>query len=160
MGKGYKRSSHMEKNVGPHSSSGGTGGGQEPHSNLLHSGEDKEHGSNHKLPGEKHIGFRKGIDPGDSFEQEVKEHFPGKGVAGIKKTAMPQGNSPVQHVTSGTPGHASGKAEHHPHMGGEGYKFPSPMTSSAHGFGHSDSQRCGPLRTSGHPGGHQIGKRK
>jgi hypothetical protein len=35
-----------------------------------------------------------------------------------------------------------------------------PAPSHAHGFGHGASQRHGALRMSGHPRGHQIGKRK
>lgn len=159
-GSGYVRSSHMKANVGPEKGGGG-GAGQKPHTNLLSTAEPKDHGSGSKLPGEKHIAFRKGIEAGDSFEQEIKEHFPGKGVAGMHKTAMPQKDSPVTAMStkhSDSHGHVSGKAEHMPHVG-PAYNFPCPPMRNASGFGHADHQRQGPLRTSGHKGGHQIGKR-
>lgn len=162
-GVGYVRSSHMKADVGPTSGKGG-GAGQKPHTNQIGSGESKGHGSNHKLPMEKHVGFNKGIVRGDNFEQEMSEHFPGKkGVAGMHKTAMPHKDSPVTEMSTKNVdghGHTSGKAEHHGHMG-PAYNFPNPSAgmSSAHGFGHTGEQKCGVLRNSGHKGAHRVGKR-
>lgn len=159
-GKGYARSSHHEGLVGPRD-------GGNPHTGSFKTAEHKEHGSAHKLPGEKHIGFRKGIDAGDHFEGEINQHFPNKkGIAGINKTAMPQSNETTPHEkVSHEHGRPSGKAEHHPGMDksnvGPMYKHAMhdhPQTLS-HGFGHSGDQRRGVFRLSGHKGAHMLGKR-
>lgn len=157
-GTGYVRSSHMKADVGPTSGKAG-GMGQKPHTDQIGSSESK----GHKLPMESHVGFNKGIVRGDNFEQEVKSHFKGKGVAGMHKTDMPHKDSPVTEMSTKNAeghGHVSGKAEHHMHMGPT-YHYPAPSAgmSSAHGFGHTGEQKCGVLRNSGHKGAHRVGKR-
>lgn len=155
---GYVRSAHMKANVGPENTHGG-GEKQNPHTGYHTTSEHKGHGSAHHLPMEHNVPYRKGIEAGDSFEQEIKEHFPGKGVAGIHKTAMPQKNPVTPHEgVSHEHGHPSGKAEHHERLG-EAYHFPHPMMSNASGFGHGDHQKHGTLRLSGHKGAHRLGSR-
>ena len=159
-GCGYARSTHMKGDVGP-THAGSHDGGGSPHTGIFKTAEHKGHGSAHKLPGEEHIGFRKGIDKGDTFESEIKEHFTGhKGVAGINKTAM---HSKNPHVTSEgvshDHGHVSGKAEHLTQRLGETYKFKQPMAGPSHSFGHSHEQKAGNLRLSGHKSAHRIGSR-
>lgn len=158
-GKGYARSSHLEGLAGPRDGGKG-GGGDTVHTGFLKTSEHKGHGSSHKLPGEDHIPFRKGLDKGDHFEAEIKQHFPNsKGVAGINKTAMPHSNSPnVSEGASNEHGHVSGKAEHLPGLKGA-HCFKQPSMAHAHGFGHSGEQHRGPLRVSGHKSAHQIGRR-
>jgi hypothetical protein len=51
----------------------------------------------------------------------------------------------------------STKAEHHPPLAGKAHVFNTMSSRSAHGFGHSPSQCCGPLRMSGHARGHRLG---
>lgn len=159
-GCGYARSTHMKGDVGPINKSGK--GGDTPHTGFLMTGEKKEYGSAHKLPGEDHIPFRKGIAKGDHFESEIHEHFPSKkGVAGINKTAMHHKGSAVveSESVSHDHGHASGKAEHHTVKLGETYKFKQPMGGLSHGFGHDGEQKSGNLRLSGHKSAHRIGSR-
>jgi hypothetical protein len=45
------------------------------------------------------------------------------------------------------------------HHGGGAHSFRPPATSTSHGYGHSDSQKHGSMRTSGHSGAHRVGKR-
>lgn len=159
-GCGYTRSTHMKGDVGP--SSGHGGGGGSPHTGFLTTDEHKGHGSAHKLPGEDHIPFRKGVAKGDNFESEINDHFPTKkGVAGINKTAMHHSGKTVVESESvshdhGTP---SGKAEHHTQSLGETYKFKQPMVGMAHSFGHDNEQKHGNLRLSGHKSAHRLGSR-
>jgi hypothetical protein len=159
---GYARSTHMKGDVGPTSKADG---GRTPkrlvHTGYHNTGEEKEHGSSMKLPMEKNVPFRKGIDPGDHFEAEIKEHFPSKkGVAGINATGMDHKNSPVESESvSHSHGKVSGKAEHLPSMK-EAHNFKSPMMGTAHSFGHDHEQRSGFLRLSGHRSAHRIGARK
>lgn len=54
---------------------------------------------------------------------------------------------------------SSAKATHHPPAVGEVHHFNRPSSSHAHGFGHSQEQRKGPLRMSGHSGAHRVGHR-
>jgi hypothetical protein len=157
---GYARSTHMDGLAGPRKVDGGEGRTPKGlvHTGFLNTSETKEHGSGHKLPMEKNVPFRKGIDPGDHFEDEIKEHFPSKkGVAGIHSEAMPHKNSPIEVHDEGGHGHVSGKAEHHPSMG-KAHSFRQPM-EGAHSFGHDNEQRKGFLRLSGKKGAHQVGKR-
>ena len=157
-GCGYARSTHMKGDIGPtHSSE--HGGGDTPHTGFFKTAEHKGHGSSHKLPGENHIPFRKGIAKGDTFESEIKEHFPNKkGVAGINKTAMPGGQVKSEGV-SHEHGKPSGKAEHLTQGLGETYKFKQPMAGMQHGYGHEGEQKHGNLRLSGHKAAHRIGSR-
>jgi hypothetical protein len=63
-------------------------------------------------------------------------------------------------VSGSSSGHgkASGKADHHPRMGGPVSKFE--QMTNGHGFGHESSgQRAGHLRLSGSSKAHQVGKR-
>src|SRR6202051_5236367 len=141
-GTGYARSSHHEGLAGPRDGGKG-GGGDTPHTGFLATAEHKPHGSSHKLPGEDHIPFKKGIAAGDHFEAEIKEHFPNKkGVAGINKTGMPQSNETTPNESlDKSHGHESGKAEHHPHMK-EAHSFKQPMFEHSHGYGHDREQKC------------------
>jgi hypothetical protein len=52
-------------------------------------------------------------------------------------------------------------AEHHVghNFGGVAHSFRPPAANMASGYGHSITQRKGPLRMSGHSGAHQVGKR-
>lgn len=75
----------------------------------------------------------------------------------------------------GNPGFAEGRhepnqsyaQEQYEHWGNQAGPKPSgsstphsfPTATNACGFGHSASQKCGPLRNSGHSGAHRIGKR-
>jgi hypothetical protein len=93
-----------------------------------------------------------------------------------------QGYIPASEGVAGHPGdvlklaHDGGKliggnynqADHEPAVlktpDGQGFTAGHPgihagMGSGSHGFGHQGSQRKGNLRTSGHSGAHQIGKR-
>jgi hypothetical protein len=158
-GNGYARPSHHEGLAGPrHGGHGGEGGN--PHTGYHTTGEHKGHGSAMHLPMEHNVKFRKGIDKGDHFEAEIREHFPGKkGVAGINKTAMHHKNSPTpSEGVSHEHGHVSGKAEHLPCCK-EPHTFKQPMLSHSHGFGHDHEQRSGALRLSGHKSAHRLGSR-
>jgi len=55
-------------------------------------------------------------------------------------------------------GHPTGKAEHHPHMKMDAHSFKMPAGNNAHTF--CGTQKSGAHRVSGHPGAHQIGKKK
>ncbi len=168
--KGYARSAHMDPNVGP-KKAGKEGGHEGVHTGYHTSGEKKEHGSAHRLPGEKGIAFNKGIAAGDHFEGEIKEHFPSeKGVAGIHNKGM--GHKTWETEDSKGHGKASGKAEHHKAGAGrgeldEGASEPldhhvfskHPQGASSHGYGHDHEQKMGHLRLSGHKSAHRIGKR-
>jgi hypothetical protein len=148
----------MKGDVGPTKGGHGEGGGN-PHTGFHTTAEHKGHGSGHKLPGEEHIGYRKGIHGGDNFEQEIHEHFPTKkGVAGIHKTAMSTTSPLKNEAVSHEHGHPSGKAEHHQGLG-ETHKFRQPMAGMMHGFGHDGEQKHGNLRLSGHKDAHRIGSR-
>lgn len=161
-GGGYARSTHMKGDVGPQSKghfAGGPHGHTAIHTGLLSTSETKEHGSGYKLPMEKNVPYRKGIDSGDHFEGEIKEHFPTKkGVAGIHAEAMPHKNSPIEVHDEGGHGHTSGKAEHLPGLK-EAHAFKPPTANMAHGYGHDGEKRKGFLRLSGHKQAHRIGKR-
>jgi hypothetical protein len=167
-GGGYARSTHMKGDVGGAGNHKGYGSGV-VHGEYHKSGEKKEHGSSLRLRGEAGIPFRQGIEPGDHFEAEIKEHFPSKGgFAGNKTTEMPHKNF----ETTDAKGHGkpSGKAEHHVGEQGEfgdAKKDPiqahaftrHPQGSMSHSFGHDHEQKMGHLRLSGHRDAHRIGAR-
>ncbi len=165
---GYARSTHMKGDVGGPGNHKGYGKGA-VHGEFHTSGEKKEHGSSIRLRGEAGIPFRHGIEPGDHFEAEIKEHFPSKGgFAGNKATEMPHKNWETKESMGH--GHASGKAEHHMGDAGEQrdgkkdaiqvHAFQKhPQGGSAHGYGHDHEMKVGHLRMSGHKSAHRIGKR-
>jgi hypothetical protein len=104
------------------------------------------------------MGYKKGIARGHNFEQEIKETFKGGGHANIKDKAMPGKSTVTSDPKSHSHGHVSGKAAHMPHIG-SAYTFKPPAATNAHGFGHSGSQKHGPLRLSGSSSAHRIGSR-
>ncbi len=164
---GYARSTHMKGDVGGPGNHKGYGKGA-VHGEFHMSGEQKGHGSSVRLRGEAGIPFRHGIEPGDHFEAEIKEHFPSKGgFAGNKATEMPHKNFETE--DSKGHGKASGKAEHHKGEGemGDGkadalhvHAFQKhPQGGSAHGYGHEGEMKMGHLRLSGSKHAHRLGAR-
>lgn len=73
---------------------------------------------------------------------------------GFGHKKQPQGKS----IEAGT----TDVAEHHKSstFGGIAHTFKPPAANRADGYGHSITQRKGPLRMSGVKGAHQIGKKK
>lgn len=119
--------------------------------------------------------------PGQSYFAEQKEHWgskaEGKNVKHTGEVAYTgpadRGGSELQEKTNSDENakQPSGKsigagsvggAEHHKNtsFGGKAHTFGgSAPNHMAHGYGHSIMQRKGTMRTSGHSGAHQVGKR-
>ena len=141
-------------------------------------------GAQAKQPHGKSIGIK---DPGvnekqhTKFESEIKEHWGSK----VKGSEMrkhkgevaatgpsDRGGSELQEQcgAAGPAAQPDGKsigagrtdiAEHHKGhgMGGIAHTFKPPAANMAHGYGHSITERKGPLRMSGHSGAHRVGHR-
>lgn len=123
-------------------------------------------------------GMRRGTNPGYSTEAHTRGHHGSEGEAIGKpgsqtmphydtatqqetgKRRMAAGEGPTFVEGQGHDGHAA-KAHHHPRAGeAHNFKGIGGAGERAHGYGHSITERAGPMRLSGHSKAHQVGKRK
>ena len=164
--KGYDRSGHHPGNPGFNRE------GKPPYG-------DYDAGRQAKQPRGNSIGIHDGPQghAGQNFQSELKEHWGSKaeghkmgkrsGVAhtGTEKRGselIGKGDQSSDHKQPHGKSIGIGEGEQHrmASTGPASHSFQPPPAAHAHGYGHSITQRSGPLRMSGHPGAHQIGRRK
>ena len=135
-------------------------------------------GAHAKQPHGKSIGEPKIDTPhkGNSFQSELKEHWGSEAKGKTMKSGKEvghtgpadRGSELVEDCGMGHEKQPHGKsigagrndvAEHHKNntFGGDAFIFKPPAAVFAHGYGHSITERRGPLRMSGVKGAHRIG---
>jgi hypothetical protein len=170
--KGYDRSGHFPGNPGfkregkpPYGEYNGGAHAKQPHGKSIgNASEFTGHRPNQSFQAElseHHGGEAKGSSMGKHHGGEVAHTGPSdRGGSELQDKGPGPGN---HHQPSGKSigvetdmnVHRFGLGSH----GGTAHSFKPPAANHAHGYGHSITERKGPLRMSGHSGAHRIGHR-